>query len=218
HGRLVEKETLMRLVWPDTIVEEANLSYTISLVRKLLGENGKGRGFIETIPKHGYRFMAEVRLGRVESAAPKTTENARVEMTWDEKEPVGGAMSLDSQMYIVRPADEQFHSAITRRDSIVLLKGARQVGKTSLLARGLQLARESGARVALTDFQMLNEGDLASVETLFLKLAELIAYRLDLEVWPRAVWDPLHSPNFNFERYLQGYALAPSLAPIIWAV
>jgi len=215
HGRLLEKETLMRVVWPDTFVEEANLSYTISLIRKALGENGEGQQFIETVPKHGYRFIAEVRLGRVESAGP-AKESAGA--TGAALEPVGGAMPLDSRFYIVRLADEQFRAAIARRDSIVLLKGTRQAGKTSLLARGLQQAREAGSRVVLTDFQMLNEADLVSVEALFLTLAEWIAYRLGLDVWPRAEWDPLHSPNFNFERYLQRHALAPSSAPIVWAV
>ena len=127
-------------------------------------------------------------------------------------------MPLDSQFYIVRPADEQFRVAIARRDSIVLVKGARQVGKTSLLARGLQQAREAGSRIVLTDLQMLNEADLVSVETLFLALAELIAYRLDLGLCPREVWDPLHSPNFNFERYLQRHALSGASAPIVWGV
>jgi hypothetical protein len=53
-------------------------------------------------------------------------------------EAVGGAVPLDSEFYIVRPTDEEFKTAIARNDSIVLVKGARQIGKTSLLARGLQ--------------------------------------------------------------------------------
>jgi DNA-binding winged helix-turn-helix (wHTH) protein len=214
QGHLLEKEELMRLVWPNSIVEEANLSYTISLVRRTLGESADGRGFIETVPKHGYRFVAEARRLRVETA----TRSAPTEAIWDAMEPVRGAMPLDSQFYIARPVDEQFRAAIRRRDSIVLIKGARQVGKSSLLARGLQEARDVDSRVVLTDFQMLNEADLASVETFFLSLAEIIAFRLNLETCPRAVWDPLHSPNFNFERYLQRYALASSSAPIVWAV
>src|SRR5262245_39616283 len=60
-GRLLEKEELMKLVWPETFVEEANLSYTISLVRKALGAFAEPQQFIETVSKHGYRFIAEVR-------------------------------------------------------------------------------------------------------------------------------------------------------------
>src|SRR5215468_2755699 len=59
HGRLLEKDELMRVVWPDAIVEEANLANNISILRKTLSENGER--FIETVPKRGYRFVAPVR-------------------------------------------------------------------------------------------------------------------------------------------------------------
>src|SRR5262245_59223912 len=69
QGRLIEKDELMKLVWPDTFVEEANLSYTISLIRKALGPDAEPQQFIETVPKHGYRFIAEVRRERAGGAA-----------------------------------------------------------------------------------------------------------------------------------------------------
>src|SRR5215510_11328775 len=59
HGRLLEKDELMRAVWPDTVVEEVNLANNISILRKTLSENGER--FIETAPKRGYRFVASVR-------------------------------------------------------------------------------------------------------------------------------------------------------------
>jgi Tol biopolymer transport system component/DNA-binding winged helix-turn-helix (wHTH) protein len=59
HGRLVEKDELMKAVWPDTIVEEVNLANNISILRKTLSENGER--FIETAPKRGYRFVASVK-------------------------------------------------------------------------------------------------------------------------------------------------------------
>src|SRR5689334_8335844 len=62
HGHLVEKERLLQLVWPDTVVEESNLSYNVSILRKTLGE-GDGLRLIETVPKRGYRFVAPVRTG-----------------------------------------------------------------------------------------------------------------------------------------------------------
>jgi len=60
RGRLVEKDKLMKLVWPHTYVEEANLTNNISTLRKALGEGG-GATYIETIPRIGYRFKAPVR-------------------------------------------------------------------------------------------------------------------------------------------------------------
>jgi len=57
-GRVFTKPELMTALWPDTFVEEANLSFQVSTLRKALGE--KGAEWIETVPKHGYRFAADV--------------------------------------------------------------------------------------------------------------------------------------------------------------
>ena len=61
-GRLVEKEELFRTVWPDVIVEESNLSSNIALIRKTLGDDASAPRFVETVPKRGYRFIAELRV------------------------------------------------------------------------------------------------------------------------------------------------------------
>ena len=60
-GRILEKDDLMSRVWPDTIVEENNLTQNISALRKALGQNPEERTYIETIPRRGYRFVATVR-------------------------------------------------------------------------------------------------------------------------------------------------------------
>jgi adenylate cyclase len=60
EGQLVEKDHLMREVWPDTIVEENNITVSISMLRKILGEGRLERQFIETVPRRGYRFVADV--------------------------------------------------------------------------------------------------------------------------------------------------------------
>lgn len=60
-GRTVGREEMIRALWPDTFVEEGNLSYNISQIRKILGEYSPGVPYIQTLPKHGYRFVAEVR-------------------------------------------------------------------------------------------------------------------------------------------------------------
>lgn len=136
----------------------------------------------------------------------------------DHLEPVGGAVPLTSEFYIVRPQDGEFRTALLRYDSIVLIKGARQMGKTSLLARGLQQARERGAKVALTDFQKLNIADLESPTNLYLTLAESMAEQLDLAVFPQDVWDERRGPNVNFERYLRREVLGKLNAPLVWGL
>jgi len=64
RGRVLKRGELIRELWPDTIVEEANVTFQVSTVRKALGEDGSK--WIETVPKHGYRFTAPVREVRPE--------------------------------------------------------------------------------------------------------------------------------------------------------
>lgn len=63
RGRLLEKEELIRTVWHDAFVEEGNLCVTVSLLRKAFGEE---HGYIQTVSKHGYRFVAEVKVSPIE--------------------------------------------------------------------------------------------------------------------------------------------------------
>jgi serine/threonine protein kinase len=133
-------------------------------------------------------------------------------------EPIGGAVPLDSKFYVVRPTDNEFLAAIERRDSIVLVKGARQMGKTSLLARGMKMARETGAKVVLTDFQSLSMTHLESVGALYLTLAELIADQLDLDVLPQEVWNAERGPSINFQRYIRREVLGKVSHPLVWGL
>jgi len=60
HGQLVEKEDLMKAVWPDTFVEESNLTVHVSALRKIFQDEANGVSYIETVPRRGYRFVAPV--------------------------------------------------------------------------------------------------------------------------------------------------------------
>jgi TolB-like protein/Tfp pilus assembly protein PilF len=65
-GSLVEKDTLLNELWPDTFVEEANLSVNVAALRKALGEAAGKHRYIETVPKRGYRFVAGVAESNIE--------------------------------------------------------------------------------------------------------------------------------------------------------
>jgi DNA-binding winged helix-turn-helix (wHTH) protein/TolB-like protein/Tfp pilus assembly protein PilF len=60
-GHLVEKSELMSALWPDTFVEESNLTVSVSLLRKALGDDGVEHKYIQTVSGRGYRFLGEVR-------------------------------------------------------------------------------------------------------------------------------------------------------------
>lgn len=59
-GHLVTKDELLKLVWSDSVVEEANIARVIHTLRKALNEDENGNKFIETVAKKGYRFVAEI--------------------------------------------------------------------------------------------------------------------------------------------------------------
>ncbi len=207
HGQVLEKDELLAAVWPDIEVSESNLTVSINALRQSLGKEQ----FIETIARHGYRFATEVRL--IAGAEPAASLSDQME-----PEQPGGAIPLHSRFYISRRTDEKFQAAIAKRDSIVLVKGARQVGKTSLLARGLQQARRAGASVVLTDFQHLTASAFENVEKLLLTLAEMIADQLDLLILPHQVWSSFLSPSTNFERYLRREVLPKIPASLVWGL
>ena len=73
RGELIDKDDLMKEIWPDTIVEENNITVSMSMLRKTLGEDKQHPKFIETVPRRGYRFVAEV----VEIAEPMPLREGR---------------------------------------------------------------------------------------------------------------------------------------------
>src|SRR5579863_82756 len=72
RGRLVEKAELMSRLWPDATVEEVNLARNISDLRKILADGSEGQAYIETAPKKGYRFIAQVHEAVPDKAEPAT--------------------------------------------------------------------------------------------------------------------------------------------------
>src|SRR5690349_11606996 len=74
NGQLVKKEELIQHVWPDSFVEEGNLTNNISILRRELGESEK---YIETVPKHGYRFAATVKVLPVKQAPVPAPSQAK---------------------------------------------------------------------------------------------------------------------------------------------
>jgi TolB-like protein/Tfp pilus assembly protein PilF len=77
-GAVVHKEELMRAVWPDTAVEENNLTQNISLLRRALGEGRGDHRYIATVPGRGYQFIAPVRVSKAKPASIEPDEKASI--------------------------------------------------------------------------------------------------------------------------------------------
>lgn len=91
-GHLLEKDDLIRMLWPDSFVEEGNLSNNIFVLRKALGEDPQ---YIETIPRRGYRFVGAVRqLPKPVSRSLERELEEQIQLAnkmTAEKQPLGGA-------------------------------------------------------------------------------------------------------------------------------
>jgi DNA-binding winged helix-turn-helix (wHTH) protein/tetratricopeptide (TPR) repeat protein len=88
HGQeIVTKDDLMKSVWPDTFVEEANLSRNIFMLRKAMGETAQDHRYIVTIPGRGYRLTENVRLVPGEEFAIAAASHSRVEIEVKETRP-----------------------------------------------------------------------------------------------------------------------------------
>ena len=88
-GQIVDKEELMRRVWTDAIVEESNLSQQIFTLRRMLGEEPKDHRYIQTVPRRGYRFVAEVTpIGSTLESAPVAAPVLRLSLVLPSDRPL----------------------------------------------------------------------------------------------------------------------------------
>jgi len=86
RGRLLTKDELFQLVWPDQIVEESNLTVNMSAIRRALGERASNPRYITTISGRGYRFNGEVRQFADEALMIERETFARVTVEQEETE------------------------------------------------------------------------------------------------------------------------------------
>jgi AAA-like domain len=131
---------------------------------------------------------------------------------------IGGAMLPDSPGYIEREADRIFSKAVSSGDSTILVKGAIQSGKSSLLARGLEYARELGDRVVLTDFQTLSDAQLADAPSMFKSLIIMLCMELNIDFDSDKHWNPLFGAGLNLELFLKRSVLTDEKERFIWGM
>ncbi len=138
-----------------------------------------------------------------------------------ESEPLetpSGAVPLESKFYIERPCDETLRRHLTHSSSIVVLYGARQMGKTSLLARGMEQAREHNATLLFTDLQAFERAAFESPKTFYLAVMEDMARQLRLKVDWETVWSERSRPNFNFEQFFLEEILDRAEGSVVWGI
>ncbi len=113
RGSIVSKEELMAKIWPDTFVEESNLTQNIYTLRKALGQTPDGEGYIVTVPRRGYRFAAGVRE-LAEGEGPQS-EPASINLDVNLAAKSGAAVSAAPA---TAPINESCESLTPREDTV----------------------------------------------------------------------------------------------------
>jgi hypothetical protein len=102
-----------------------------------------------------------------------------------------GAVGLDSPYYVRRQADDRVAKLVRDRGVTVLIKGPRQVGKTSLLARGQAMAKSDGQSTLYVDFQLIDEAHFASLRSILFYFAHRMAREFRTTLKPAELWDDI---------------------------
>ncbi|MBV8208180.1 MAG: AAA-like domain-containing protein [Acidobacteria bacterium] len=215
-GEIVTREELRARVWPDRVhVEfEANLNRVMNKLRSALGDSAGRSRYIETIPGRGYRFIAPAE-GAPHPGPSLTGKGGPHRLPVI---PISGAISIDSPFYIEREADSRIRQAIAGAESVLLIKGPRQSGKTSLLARVIHHARFSGMAVISVDLQKLNAPHLSSMETFLQALTKWACDASGVSFEPRREWDAALGASMNFDRIIKSTLLRDRSRHLVWAI
>ena len=128
----------------------------------------------------------------------------------------GGVMPTGSVYYVERASDKELFRTIQRFDSIVLVKGPWQVGKSSLLIRAKGWAEMRPNHVVFTDLQRFDSDCFNSPEDFYKVLAVSLSDALNLDEFLDDIWDRRRGANFNFERFLRRYVLTKLRHPLTW--
>ena len=184
RGQLVEREELMNLVWGDLIVEDSNLTVTVSMLRKALGEDTNEPRFIETVPRLGYKFVADVREVHENVPGLMVEKQTRGQVVIDEE------VSLFRSGLVSRFLTTRRHQLIAVSVCAALLVGAGAFVYTSRTnsARGHALGVKS---IAVLPFRVISAPNDNGHQGL--GLADLLITRLsnikEINVRPTsAVW------------------------------
>jgi hypothetical protein len=130
-----------------------------------------------------------------------------------------GAVKLKSQLYIARDCDEQVRRQVLGTGTTTTIRAPRQMGKTSLLVRGVQEARKAGRAVVYLDLQKVAENYLASLDGVLRYMADEIALRLNLEAAAvDRVWTSSRGPQDKLNAFFERTVLPAAEGPILLAI
>ena len=121
-----------------------------------------------------------------------------------------GTVKLNSPFYIERRADSQLVKQVNAEGTTTIVKGVRQMGKSSLLARAYSTALGRNSKAFYLDFQLIDAQPLESLDTLLRYLARKMAKAFSTSTKPDACWDSSLGAKDNLTEYIEDAILAES--------
>jgi DNA-binding winged helix-turn-helix (wHTH) protein/tetratricopeptide (TPR) repeat protein len=159
---VVTKDELMKMIWPDTFVEETNLSRNIFLLRKALGESPQDHQYIVTVPGRGYRFAEDVRLVTDQELSIVATSHAKVQVEIKETKPwpwvaVAAVLLIGVSIGVFTLLLRKSHM-LTDKDTVVLADFSNSTGDPvfdGTLRQGLAVQLEQSPFLSLVSDQRI---------------------------------------------------------------
>jgi DNA-binding winged helix-turn-helix (wHTH) protein/Tfp pilus assembly protein PilF len=161
NQEVVSKDDLMKAVWPDTFVEEANLSRNIFMLRKALGENAPEQRYIITVPGRGYRLAENVQLALEQELSIIAAKREKVEVQVAETRPWGRIAAAAIVVVAVSAVAWRFfghRTVLTEKDTVVLADFANSTGDTvfdGTLRQGMTVQLEQSPFLSLISDQRI---------------------------------------------------------------
>ncbi|MCP4697581.1 MAG: TIR domain-containing protein [Gammaproteobacteria bacterium] len=125
----------------------------------------------------------------------------------------GGLLRYDDPFYIMRPADKEIKELAPLNGKTLVIKGPRQMGKTSLLVHYLSQCQQVGKKIALVDFSIFSSEDLSDYPTFLSRLAMVLQYRLEIE----GPEEPRINSQLDMVRFMEQHLLASVGTPVVIA-
>jgi len=153
------------------------------------------------------------------SGASPVSSNSQLPPAYAAPLPVpGGALDVDDPWYLPRPSDQLALAVIRQPGQTVTIKGPRQMGKSSLLMRTVKAGLDAGKKIALLDFQLLDDKTKADGEVFFRRFAASIAEQFELPDSVDEDWDSGFANPQNCTRYVERRILQPLGGPCALAI
>jgi hypothetical protein len=130
-----------------------------------------------------------------------------------------GTVVEDSPFYVLRKGEDEFINRVTEQGALLRIKAPRQFGKTSLLARTINKAKELGYHAVVLNFQAFADPTLSNLDMLLIQICKKVSKNLGLDDKVREVWDDdLLDIKMKFSTYFEEHILPKLDRPLLLAI